>query len=273
MLFPGCRKGGRECVYPEPKIATKASKSNSNVRGSLNYDSPDSSTEYCEDDDESDRLGTIADCGENQGNSQKGENLPKSGLCQTNTGSPLHYQKSFSSRGSETPSLIQDKGASPSSTEGSIVFQPHSGVAGSKEKAQILFIPSEPDVLQRNWAHLPTDVQFYLSYFYRNLTADHYSWKHDSGDFLRTFYLDAALRNNALLYGIIGFSAFQHTLGNPAGKIEDFLQYYNKAVSLLLKSLTRGERLSTCILLAILQLATIEVSLTVSINRYGTDLC
>lgn len=76
---------------------------------------------------------------------------------------------------------------------------------------------------------------------------------------MQTQFLDAALGNDALLYAVVGFSAFQRTLHNSEGKIQDFLQYYNKAVSLLLKSLKKGERYSNGTLLAILQLATIEV--------------
>lgn len=72
--------------------------------------------------------------------------------------------------------------------------------------------------------------------------------------------MDAALRNDALLHAVVGFSAFQRTLHNPTGKIQDFLQYYNKSVSLLLSSLRKGEKRDIGTLLAILQLATIEVS-------------
>jgi hypothetical protein len=110
-----------------------------------------------------------------------------------------------------------------------------------------------------DWSHLPQDLQFYLTYFYDNITHCHYSLKHDTGNFLRTHFLDAALRNEALLHAVVGFSAFQRTLQNPEGKIIDFLPYYNKAVSLLLKSLKRGEKHSSGTILAILQLATIEV--------------
>ena len=113
--------------------------------------------------------------------------------------------------------------------------------------------------MRTDWSHLPPDLQFYLTYFYENITHCHYSLKHDSGNFLRTHFLDAALRNEALLHAVVGFSAFQRTLHNPEGKILDFLQYYNKAVSLLLKSLKKGEKHNSGTILAILQLATIEV--------------
>jgi hypothetical protein len=118
---------------------------------------------------------------------------------------------------------------------------------------------SDSENLRSNWSHLPPDLQFYLAYFYQNITHLHYSLKFDSGDFLRMRFLDAALRNEALLNAVVGFSAFQRTLHNPDGKINDFLQYYNKAVSLLLLSLKKGERHSNAMILTILQLATIEV--------------
>lgn len=111
-----------------------------------------------------------------------------------------------------------------------------------------------------DWSHLPQDLQFFLTYFYQTLTYHHYSIKHDNCDFLRTHFLDAALKNDALLHAVVGFSAFQYTLHHPGGQINDFLQYYNKAVSLLLKSLKKGGQHDVGILLAILQLATIEVS-------------
>jgi hypothetical protein len=263
MFLSGCKKGARECVYPEPKDTTKTNISSHKAREPPNHGSPGSSTEENEDGGDVKRFGAILDDGESQDNSERRGSLPKGGLRRTGTGQPLHHQKSFSRRGSETPSLVQDKGASPSpSTEGSIVFSMYSGVASSRARVQLPYTSSG---LGNDWSHLPHDVQFYLNYFYKNLTPNHYFWKHDSGDFLRTHYVEAALRNDALLYAVVGFSAFQHTLGNPAGKIQDFLQYYNKAVSLLLKSLTRGERHNTGILLAILQLATIEVSLVIEI--------
>ena len=83
--------------------------------------------------------------------------------------------------------------------------------------------------------------------------------KMDASNFLKTLFLEFALKNEALLYGVVGFSAFHRTLHNPDGKIQDFLQYYNLSVSVLLKSLRKGEERTTGTILAILQLATIEV--------------
>jgi signal transduction histidine kinase len=83
--------------------------------------------------------------------------------------------------------------------------------------------------------------------------------KIDSNNFLKSIFLEIAVKNEALLYGVVGVSDFQRTLRNPEGKIQDFLQYYNQAVSLLLKSLRKGGQRTTGTLLAILQLAAIEV--------------
>jgi hypothetical protein len=166
--------------------------------------------------------------------------------------------KSATRTPSETPSLMQDKScASPTpSTEGSVGYSVYQGM-GRQGKSSIS--SASGSNLRSDWSHLPPDLQFYLTYFYENLTHCHYSLKLDSGNFLRTRFLDAALRNDALLHAVVGFSAFQRTLHNPAGRIQDFLQYYNKSVSLLLNSLRKGHKRDIGTLLAVLQLATIEV--------------
>lgn len=207
---------------------------------------------------------------------------------QSSTIQSTSRQKAAIRYDSETPSLVQDKGASPTpSTEGSVGYSAYHTTGTSRLKRLTISSPSNPDTLRSDWSHLPLDLQFYLTYFYENITHLHYSLKFDSANFLRTTFLDAALRNESLLYAVVGFSAFQRTLHNTDGKIQDFLQYvdrtvvfsafwkpcvpseplltppfcryYNKAVSLLLNSLKRGERRTNGTILAILQLATIEV--------------
>lgn len=164
---------------------------------------------------------------------------------------PITGQK-ISRQDSDTPSLVQDKGASPTpSTEGSVGYSSYQTSGSSRQRK---------DSLRTDSSHLPPDVQFYITYFLENVTYLHYSLKFDAMNFFKLGFIDAALRNDALLYALVGFSAFQRTLHNPDGKIQDFLQYYNKAVSLLLRSLKKGEKHNIGTILAILQLATIEVS-------------
>lgn len=83
--------------------------------------------------------------------------------------------------------------------------------------------------------------------------------KIDPSNFLKTVFLNIALENEAPLYGVVGFAALQQTLHTSEGKIQSFLQYYNQAVSLLLKSLREGKPHTTSTLLPILQLAKIEL--------------
>lgn len=128
-----------------------------------------------------------------------------------------------------------------------------------KQKASTSSWGTTPDNAMHNWSHLPADLQFYLNHFLQSVSPPHYSMKMDPSNFLKTRFLEIALKNESLLYGIVGFAAFHRTLHNPEGKIQDFLKYYNQAVSLLLKSLRKGEQRTTGMLLAILQLATIEV--------------
>jgi hypothetical protein len=111
-----------------------------------------------------------------------------------------------------------------------------------------------------DWSGLPQDIQFYLGYFCENITQYHYCMVTDSDDFFRTALPSIALRHEALLYAVVGFAAYHHTLKNPNGQIKEFLQYYNKSVTLLLGFLKKKEKHNLGTLLTILQLAAIEVS-------------
>lgn len=108
---------------------------------------------------------------------------------------------------------------------------------------------------------MPTDIQFYLGYFSQNVTHYNYGVPNDHEGFFLTLLPSIATRkgNEALLHALVGFSAYLYTVQNPNGRISDFLQWYNMSVTLLLGSLKRGEKQGLGALIAILQLATIEV--------------
>ncbi|TVY90139.1 Sterol uptake control protein [Lachnellula willkommii] len=258
-----CRKGARDCAYPEPSTSSKSSRSSNSSKRfqTANRESPDSSSDDDEDEDEGmERLEAIPDEDESLQSGTSTIEFQSSG-----TGQSLNDRKSSTRHSSETPSLVQDKGASPTPSEGSMGYPPQ--MLNDWRLKKPSSSPAASD--KTDWSYLPADIQFYLTYFCENINHLHYSLKHDSENFMRTQFLDAALENEALLYAIVGFSAFQRTLHNPQGRIRDFLQYYNKAVSLLLKSLKKGERHSNGTLLAILQLATIEEFLGDWINLLG----
>lgn len=93
------------------------------------------------------------------------------------------------------------------------------------------------------------------------MSHHHYAFKYDSGDFLKTTFLEIALndQSQALLYAIVAFAAYHHTLAREDSKISHFLTYYNRSIMLLQQSL-KSKKPGVTTLLTILQLATIEVS-------------
>ncbi|KAM0637685.1 hypothetical protein ACHAQF_008485 [Verticillium nonalfalfae] len=103
-------------------------------------------------------------------------------------------------------------------------------------------------------------VQRYMNYFYKHMDHHNYCIVHDGDNFFHGILPNFALQNEALLNAIVGFSAYLYSLEhNPNGKMWEFLQYYNRGVTLLLASLKRKEKPDIGTLLTILQLATIEV--------------
>ena len=118
---------------------------------------------------------------------------------------------------------------------------------------------TEVSASDRPWASLAQDQQFYLDYHRSSLTYCHYLLKHDHGNFIHSTLLEAALQFKPLLYAVLGFAAFHHTVHKPGGKLTDFLTYYNKSVSLLRQTLQEGQPHTEAMLMTILQLATFEV--------------
>ena len=111
------------------------------------------------------------------------------------------------------------------------------------------------------WSHLTSDLQFYLDYHKTYLNFHHYQFKHDANHFLHHILIEQALRYEPLLFAVAGFAAYHSTVKRPNGKIQGFLGYYNKSVSLLRKSLFNNEKHTDATMLTILQLAAFEVRL------------
>lgn len=82
---------------------------------------------------------------------------------------------------------------------------------------------------------------------------------HDASYFHHHILVEQALNYDPLLYAVAGFAAFQSTVKRSDGRIQDFLGYYNKSLSLLRKSLRDHQQHTDATMLTILQLATLEV--------------
>lgn len=185
---------------------------------------------------------------ESEGPSQHGSGRPTRPPRRSSTTSSFGFQQ-----GSDTPSFEGTKSSSPSVSTGTTSsFTPGA--------LQVPDVSWQNTSTRLDFSALPPDLQFYLNYFIENITHYHYCMVIDSDDFYRTFLPSMALRHEALLYAVVGFAAYHHTLKNPNGQIKEFLQYYNKSVTLLLGFLKKKERNNIGTLLTILQLATIEVS-------------
>lgn len=100
-----------------------------------------------------------------------------------------------------------------------------------------------------------------MNYFVENITSFHYSISHDEENFFGLILPSLAVQYEPLLNAVVGFSAYHSTLQNPNGKIQEFLKYYNKSVTLLLESIKTKDMDNVLTLVTILQLLTTEVSL------------
>ncbi|KAF2145208.1 uncharacterized protein K452DRAFT_244963 [Aplosporella prunicola CBS 121167] len=240
-----CRKGNRECVYPEPVQNAKSHRAASRTKGS----SPGSASSG---DEGRDHLPPIPDDDEETPGSSHRASVSNS----SHTGREQ----------SNTPSLTHDKSPSPSTESSSVIAHAHPRPVPSRTSSRQNLRRSPMD---RTWNELKPDVRYYLEWFRDNITCHHYALKYDGADFMRTTLLDIAVHNDPLLYAVVGFAAYHHTVQRPDGRLQDFLGYYNQSVNLLRVSLQRGQRRSPATLLTILQLATIEEYLGDWVNLIG----
>ncbi|KAI1638128.1 fungal-specific transcription factor domain-containing protein [Biscogniauxia mediterranea] len=245
-----CRKGKRDCVYPEPPTGKgpAGSGSSKDTPAPSQATSPDSSQE---DEEEDTKLESILDEDEPYEESVSRSKSYLS-LRRASTISAINLQRTSTRQSSETPSLEGPKSSSPSASTGTTASLP---TPFQMSDSALQFSKPHPD-----WSHLSPDLQYYLGYFCENITHYNYCMVNDPDNFFQEILPSLAIQsgNDALLYAVVGFAAYHRTIQNPNGRIQEFLRYYNKSVTLLLSSLKRGEKQSTGILLTILQLATFE---------------
>ena len=247
----GCKKGSRECTYPEPRSTPKATScSKSDQTAPAADDSRLSSHE-----NESSQESTLT------GLRRKGSQLLDPFAPNFET-----FQAKGAASNPQTPRLAeqprqsveqvkQESSLSPS-TEASSA-PPSVGWFEKPEKSSS--VSTEVSQEDRAWSYLSQDLQFYLEYHTTRLNYHHYFFKHDANHFLHHILVEHALQYDPLLYAVVGFAAFQLTVTRPDGKIQDFLGYYNQSVSLLRKSLVENQKHTDATMLTILQLATFEV--------------
>ncbi|KAG5935743.1 hypothetical protein E4U53_000383 [Claviceps sorghi] len=241
----GCKKGNRDCVYPDPPTSKSAKSKDGRV--SPQRTSPKSSNEGENGDDDQDAksLDTIMD------EDDRVESSPdRNSDCQM----PECW-----TRGSSIQASARRESADVASQNTSIEFCPStSNDQGSTPGLSL--DPSIPTEGYTDWSHLPADYQHYLNYFVENITSFHYSISHDEENFFGRILPSLAVHHEPLLNAVVGFSAYHSTLRNPNGKLQEFLKYYNRSVTLLLESINTKKMDNVLTLATILQLLTTEAS-------------
>ena len=249
----GCQKGSRECTYPEPRSTPKTF--------------PCSKREQVP-------AAVVDSRSSSEGNVSSEESAPidwrrtKSEVQQLGPSS-LKISESNQALKSEISSLAEQPQQSVERVKLENSLSPSTEASSALASAEWSIKPEKSssvstDVSQedRAWSHLSQDLQFYLEYHTTHLNYHHYFFKHDANHFLHKILVEHALQYDPLLYAVVGFAAFQLTVTRADGKIQDFLGYYNKSVSLLRKSLVENQKHTDATMLTILQLATFEVRWT-----------
>ncbi|KAL6717151.1 hypothetical protein ACLMJK_005066 [Lecanora helva] len=248
ITLSGCAKGKRDCTYPEPRETPKTS-------GRAKRDQPaklaDASQSSSDSDDSTEqsipsarrRKKSEADI---IGSSLKGpqlETTSSKGRALSPSEQPQPSIEQVKVEGSLSPST--DASSAPTSS-------------GYDKREKLSSVSTEGSQEDKAWSHLSPDLQYYLDYHTTQLTFHHYQFKHDANYFLHHILIEQALSYEPLLFAVAGFAAYNSTVKQSNGKMQTFLGYYNKSVSLLLKSLQENEKHTDATMLTILQLATFE---------------
>ncbi|KAM3497380.1 hypothetical protein MY10362_009269 [Beauveria mimosiformis] len=240
-----CRKGGRDCVYPDPSTSKGSSRQKESASTSTLTQSPTSSNSEDAEHDDAKRSGAL-------------DTIPDE---DEDGKSPKHPLKS---------KLVLQ--ISNRNSRGNYSLSPSSATATPVD--QLVPGHQQPDfhsllMGDQNLSNLPNDYQVHLQYLYENVTAHHYSLTNDTDNFFVRGMIIEASKNRLLLNTVVAFSSYLRSTEQPDGKLGDFLLYYNRSITLLLECLKEEQTHNLPTLLSILQLATIEEYLGDWLNLMG----
>lgn len=118
----------------------------------------------------------------------------------------------------------------------------------------------EDTVTPPAWSGIDPEMQMYLQFQRDGMTHYHYSFKVDSQDFVHQELISLAVQFKPLLYAVVAFAAYHHTIRLPDDEADfnSFWKYYCDSITKLRKFLESNKDRDDLVLLTILQLATIE---------------
>ncbi|KAH9868827.1 hypothetical protein J1614_007902 [Plenodomus biglobosus] len=245
-----CRKGNRECKYPDSQSAQKASRSGSKSGKTSSVD--DASSPEDHDQEGGERLPPIYD--EDEYDEED-----------VDIDDDTMWRSQDLRDSSHTPRSTLDPSTSPSTEASSTVpptVRPSLSRKGSAQATKASPVTKGSSAMAR-------DLQFYLNYFQTHITVHHYSLKRDEHNFFKGDFLSRAMKFEPLKYAVAGYAAYFHTLSQPDGRMSNFLQFYNESVSRLRVSITKNKKQGLPTFLTILQLASIEEMLGDWVNLMG----
>jgi len=253
----GCKKGNRECEFPQPPSSSKRAKQAENR-------SPQERTAKTEHKEEGPSvLETIKDESEDEEASVSPTSRPSINARTQSAQSPNSKHKDPATV--DPPPKVKDM-ASPQSTDTS---SSRSRADTPASSLQMSGASAEIHARQAKIKTLKSDLQKYLQFHHDHLTHYHYFIQLDPTDFVHNEFIDLALSYEPLLYAIVGFAAYHHELQQPRGKLSRFLGYHSKSLSMLRKSLEQNAKVSEATLLTVLQLALFEEYLGDWVNLVG----
>ncbi|KAH8691255.1 putative C6 finger domain protein [Talaromyces proteolyticus] len=244
-----CRKGNRDCEYPPPN-AKSSSRSNKSRRQS-------SRGSISSDDETGDQggLGVIPDEDESAGilSSPSEPALPK--------------KKSMQSIGQRRPREASEASSASKAISQSPASdllqasQSSSPFSSPQYKSNFVQQPARDLAQVFSKRQFKSGIRFLLKYHQERMSNNHYFLSHECNMFFRGTLFDLAMEYEPLLYALVGFAAYHHTLEKPDGKMYDFLKYYDRSLQLLRKSLASSEKHSEAMMATVLQLSTFEESI------------
>ncbi|KAG6008367.1 hypothetical protein E4U21_004571 [Claviceps maximensis] len=224
----GCKKGNRDCVYPDPP--TSKSAKSKDGRSSPQRTSPKSPNEDDNgDDDDQDTKSQDAIMDEYE---------PVDSSPDRNSD---HQRSDCRTRGSFNQDFSRRESADSASQNANIKLCPSSTSNDHCSAPGLALEPNIPTEGYVDWSHLSPDYQHYLNHYVENITSFHYSISHDEEGFFGRVLPSLAVHHEPLLNAVVGFSAYHSTLRNPNGKLQEFLKYYNRSVTLLLESINNKQ--------------------------------
>lgn len=253
-----CRKGSRDCVYPSP--TTSSSKAGSRSTAKSRGTRPPSQGSDSSGKPESEELSLLEPIPDEEDETEGAESGTQPSPVSSTAKSRPELQKSQSTQS------LRKRSVNQASDSGSLLLQREQGSSPSTESSQYESMSARSASVGHTTleplsnARLPDDLRFYLNFHQESMTPHHYFLRQNSTRFIHQSIVELALQYEPLLYALVGFSAYHHTLHTPRGKLYTFLKYYNTALVLLRKSLGSGEEHNEATLITVLVLTTFEVS-------------